>query len=165
MVVLRSLLALAAAIALAGAAQAHVSLQPPQATAGAYQVLRFGVGHGCDGKPTRALRIEIPPGISTARPQPKPGWRLEVERTAQGSPAAITWTGDLSADEFDEFLILVRLPDSAERLAFPAIQRCAGAEIRWTETAPPGAPRPAHPAPVLILQPSAAPQGGHDRHH
>lgn len=163
MVVLRTLL-LAAAMT-AGAAQAHVTVQPTEATAGAYQVLRFGVGHGCDGKATRTLRIVIPQGITVARPQPKPGWTLDVTRSPDGAATAITWTGNLAADEFDEFLILARLPASAGTLPFPAVQGCDGAEVRWVEIAPPGGKRPARPAPVVNLKPGSAPQPGHDRHH
>lgn len=164
MVVLKNL-CLAAALSAAGAAQAHVSVQPTEATAGSYQVLRFGVGHGCDGKATRALRIEIPNGVSAARPQPKPGWTLSVERSPDGATTAIIWTGALAADEFEEFLILTRLPASAGALPFPAIQRCDGSELRWVEIAPSGGPRPARPAPVVNLRPGAAPLASHDRHH
>lgn len=164
MVVLRTV-CIAAALVPAGAARAHVSVQPVEATAGTYQVLRFGLGHGCDGKPSRALRIEIPQGVSTARPQPKPGWKLEVARRADGTPTAITWTGNLAADEFDEFVMLTRLPPTAGPLPFPATQSCEGAEARWVEVAPPGAPRPVRPAPVVNLKPGAAPQAGHDHRH
>lgn len=165
MVVLR-IVGAVAALAAATSAQAHVSVQPQEATAGGYQVLRFGVGHGCDGKPTTSVRIEIPQGVSAARPQPKPGWRLDVQRSPDGAVNAIVWTGRLAADEFDEFLILTRLPPAPGPLAFPAIQACDGAEARWVEIAPPGAPRPAKPAPVVNLRPGASPpQAGHDRHH
>ena len=164
MVVLRTL-CLVVAMAAAGTAGAHVSVQPAEATAGAYQVLRFGVGHGCDGSATRTVRIEIPPGVPAARPQPKPGWTLAVQRAADGRVTAVTWAGELAADEFDEFLILMRLPPELGALPFPAIQGCDGAEAQWIEIAPAGAPRPARPAPAVTLKPGGAPQPGHDRHH
>lgn len=163
MVVLRSLaigLGLAAA---AGGALAHVTVQPATAQAGAYQVLRFGVGHGCGDKAaTTALRIEIPPGVSVARPQPKPGWTLEIVR-AGAAVSAIVWRGVLPPDQFDEFVLLTKLPDTAGPLPFPAIQQCGADETRWTETPPPGAPRSLRPAPTLTLLP-AAPEAGHDHH-
>lgn len=161
--VLRTLGAVVA-LSAATSAQAHVSVQPTEATSGAYQVLRFGVGHGCGDKPTRALRIEIPADVNAARPQPKPGWKLSVERSADGATTAITWTGRLAADEFDEFLILTHLPTSAGVLAFPAIQTCDGAEARWVEVAPAGEARPQRPAPSDLLKFNVAPQGGHDHH-
>jgi uncharacterized protein YcnI len=172
MVVLRSLvlrsLVLMGALSAAGAAAAHVSVTPAQATAGSYQVLRFGVGHGCDGQATTALKIEIPAGVAAARPQPKPGWTLSAERPPgePGRTASITWTGELPASQFDEFLILVHLPPDAGPLAFPAIQSCGAAQNRWTETPQPGGARPDHPAPVVVLEPAAgAPDAGHHHHH
>jgi uncharacterized protein YcnI len=166
MVVLRYAAA-AAALAWGGGAQAHVSLTPPSAPAGAYQVLRFGVGHGCDGKATTGLRIEIPAGVTVARPQPKPGWSLRIERGQdQGGVGAISWSGELPAQEFDEFLMLVKLPANAGPLAFPATQACGAETVRWTDAAAPGGPRPEHPAPSLVLTPAASsPEGGHEHRH
>jgi uncharacterized protein YcnI len=166
MVVLRSL-ALVAGLSVAGTAAAHVTLTPPSAVAGGYQVLRFGVGHGCGDRPTMGLRIEIPAGVTVARPQPKPGWTLSVQRAADGKAvAAVVWTGELPAEQFDEFLILVRLPDRAAPVAFPAVQSCGDEAVRWDETAQPGAPRPKRPAPTLTLTPStAAPEDRHDHQH
>lgn len=161
MVVLRSL-AIAAGLVAAGAASAHVSLQPAAVQAGTYQVLRFGLGHGCGDKPTTALRIEVPAGVTVARPQPKAGWKLQIEGSGR-TVAAIAWRGELSPDQFDEFLVLAKLPDAAGPLAFPTIQSCGDEETRWTESAVPGAPRPQHPAPALTLTP-AAPAAGHDHH-
>ena len=58
---LRSFLPGLVLAALAGPALAHISVEPAQAPAGASQVIRFRVGHGCDGKPTTGLRVELPP--------------------------------------------------------------------------------------------------------
>jgi len=157
-------LILAAATFAAAPALAHVAVQPTEARAGSYQVLRFGVGHGCDGAATTAVRIEIPEGISAARPQPKPGWALDIRKEGE-RVTSITWAGRLPADQFEEFVMLVKLPGEGERLAFPAIQSCGAAVLRWTEPVPAAGPRPARPAPILTLTPaSPPPEGGHDRH-
>jgi len=162
MVVLRTLI-LTAALATAGAAQAHVTVQPTTAPVGAYQVLRFGVGHGCSDKfATTELRIEIPPGVAVARPQPKPGWALEIVRSGE-TVGAVVWRGSLPPDQYDEFVVLTKLPEAAGPLPFPAIQSCGAEQNRWTETPAPGGPRSQRPAPVLTLTP-AAPDGGHDHH-
>lgn len=142
-------LIMAAALAWAGAACAHVSVQPPAATAGGYQVLRFGVGHGCAGKATTAVRIDIPAGVASANPQPKPGWTLGVDHAGDGRVTAITWRGELPADQFDEFLIHAKLPAAAGRLAFPAIQSCGTDTARWDDGAE------GHPAPALTLTSAA----------
>lgn len=161
-------LTLAAALAVPAAAAAHVSVQPTAAAPGAYQVLRFGVGHGCDGRATTALRISIPSGVEAARPQPKPGWKLVVERDGGGKPdavAAIRWQGSLPADQFEEFVMLVKLPRTAGPLAFPAVQTCGKAETGWTDVSPPGGPRPAHPAPTVILGPAAPADARSEHQH
>jgi uncharacterized protein YcnI len=147
---------LAAALGLATRpALAHVGVSPKAADAGGYQVLRFGVGHGCEDQATTAVRIEIPRGVLSARPQPKPGWTLQIERGGEGGKAvaSVTWRGALPADQYDEFLIQVHLPDQPGPLAFPAVQSCGAAEVRWTEPAPPSGPRPKRPAPTVLLTP------------
>lgn len=164
MVVLKTLL-VAAVLTAAAPASAHVTVQPATATAGAYQVLRFGVGHGCGDKAaTTALRVEIPVGVSVARPQPKPGWKLEIVRAGQ-TVSAIVWRGELPLDQFDEFVMLAKLPADGGPLAFPAIQTCGAAESRWIETQSPGASRPKFPAPSVTIVPAAPPEGGHDHQH
>jgi periplasmic copper chaperone A len=161
---LKAAFAAALTFSTAGAAQAHVSLTPQSTAAGAYQVLRFGVGHGCDGQATTALRIEIPDGVASARPQPKPGWTLQIERGEAEHVRAITWRGALQADQFDEFLIQVHLPAAAGPLAFPAVQSCGTAEVRWTEPAADASGKSSRPAPAIMLTPpDTAIPGGH--HH
>jgi periplasmic copper chaperone A len=152
--------------AAAGVAQAHVSAEPAEAPAGAIQVVRFRVGHGChETAATTALRIEMPAGLASARPQPKPGWTLSIEHDAAGAVRAVQWTGRLPGDQFDEFAVLVKLPADQASVSFPAVQTCGEEAERWTEmqdTAQPGR-KLSHPAPTLRLTPAAAPDSGH--HH
>ncbi|RAK58272.1 nuclear export factor GLE1 [Phenylobacterium deserti] len=157
-----------AALTFAGAAQAHVAADPKQAIAGSYQAVVFRAGHGCnDVHATTAIRVEIPAGMAAARPQPKPGWSLQIERASPGAPVrAVTWTGLLPADQFDEFAILFHLPKEAGTLYFPTIQTCQGAVARWTDIPQAGQTgRLEHPAPsVTVTTPEpAAPSAGH--HH
>ena len=56
MVVLRALALAAGLVAAADAAQAHVVIQPKAVPSG-YQVLRFVVGHGCDGQATTRVSM------------------------------------------------------------------------------------------------------------
>jgi len=158
-----SILALTLAIP-AGAAQAHISADPREAPAGGYQAVRFRVGHGChDTAATTAVRIEMPAGLKAARPQPKPGWALAIERDATGTVTAVTWQGRLPADEFDEFAVYLRAPDAPGVLYFPTMQTCGSEAEQWTEISAPGAAaRLSHPAPSLRLTPTA-PETGH--HH
>lgn len=144
--------ALAFASALAPAASAHVVFAEPEATPNSYYAGFLRIGHGCGDSPTRSVRVEIPDGVMIARPQPKPGWTLSVEGERLAEPVrsegdnvltervtAITWTGDLPADQFDVFGIMMRLPDRTGPLYFPVIQTCANGEQRWEQTPADGA--------------------------
>ena len=158
--VLRTVLIGAAALAaLPAAAAAHVAADPGRAEAGAYQAVAFRVGHGCGEAATTALRIEIPSEMASARPQPKSGWTLEIERR-DGRVAAITWRGVLPADQFDEFAVLFKLPDQAATLYFPTVQSCGAEQSQWTEIPAPGE-RASHPAPALVVTPKAAAAATH----
>ena len=147
--ILNTTLVLAAA-ALAGVAEAHVTVQPATAVPGAQETLRFVVGHGCDGQPTTALRVELPRAVTHVEPQPKDGWTVAVERQPDGG-VAVTWRGELAAHQADSFPVRVRLPKTPGALALPAAQTCGATTVRWDEAVPSGGPRPSHPAPSLTL--------------
>jgi uncharacterized protein YcnI len=169
-------IASALTLALVSAAQAHIVFAEPEAAPNSYYCGFLRVSHGCGASPTRAIRVEIPDGINIARPQPKPGWRLSIERAPLASPtrseggeeitervSAITWTGELPADQFDQFGIMMRLPDQTEPLYFRVTQTCLSGEQRWDEIPPAGAAWHSvpHPAPVLML---LAPQAAEEDH-
>ena len=44
-------------------ALAHITLEQPSAEAGSYYKAVFRVGHGCDGSPTQAITVHLPPGV------------------------------------------------------------------------------------------------------
>jgi uncharacterized protein YcnI len=155
MALLRFLLTAVVALAAAAPAQAHVSADPQDAKAGAYQVLRFRVGHGCGTAATTALRIETPLGLASARPQPKPGWTLTIEKDGE-RVSALVWRGDLPADQFDEFAVLAKLPAAPGVLYFPTVQTCGGGESQWTEIPDAGETGLNHPAPSVRVLPAAA---------
>jgi periplasmic copper chaperone A len=170
----RSLLPL---LALSAPAAAHIVFAEPQAAAGGYYAGFLRVSHGCGASPTTAVRVEIPAGIVSARPQPKPGWTLSIEReplpkpiTAEGGATitervrSVTWTGTLPADQFDQFGLMLKLPDAAGPLYFPTRQTCASGSNAWT--AIPVSPEAWHatpnPAPMLTVR---APEPAAHAHH
>jgi uncharacterized protein YcnI len=167
-------LTLAAAFsAVPHAAIAHIVFSEPEARAGGYYTGFLRVGHGCADSPTVALRVTIPEGVITARPQPKPGWTLKIDKAALAKPipaegggeitqrvAAITWTGQLPVDQFDQFGISMKLPDTPGPLYFPVVQTCEHGENAWTVIAPDGAPTP-RPAPRLMLAPPTTEHAHH----
>ena len=153
-----------------GAAQAHVTLETREATAGSTYKAVLRVGHGCDGSPTVALRVRIPDGVIAVKPMPKPGWELTTKSEPYAEPVQyyedvltqgvreIAWTGGRLPDEwYDEFVFRGRLPDSqpGTKLWFPVVQECETGAHRWIEIPAEGksADDYEEPAPGLSLTP------------
>jgi len=159
------------AAALATPAGAHVVMAPAEATTGSYYAGEVRIGHGCGDAATTAVRIEVPDGVLTARPRPKAGWTIEVERAPLATPvmvegreqrdrvSAITWRGNLPADQFDGFGVMLKLPKAAATLHFPVRQTCGAESVAWVEIPAAGQSWGSlkHPAPVLTLE--SAPTG------
>ena len=145
-------------------AYAHVVAAPGEAKAGSYSVIAFRVGHACAaGDATLGLRVEIPDGVASARPQPKTGWIIATEKTDEADPAkrrttSVSWTGRLPDDQFDDFAVLMKLPAATGDLVFPVVQTCEHGESQWTEVPDPQRPgeKLTRPAPVVRLTPAAA---------
>jgi uncharacterized protein YcnI len=160
---MKSIILAGAVAALASPALAHVSLNATSAPAGSYFFGEFRIAHGCAGSDTVAIKIEIPDAIVVAKPQPKPGWRVEVERKPLATPpqadgravdsrvSSITWRGDLKNLDWDELGLMAKLPSKPGVLVFPVTQTCEKGEERWDEVPSAANPRPAHPAPTLTV--------------
>jgi periplasmic copper chaperone A len=150
----------------ASSASAHVVFADREAKPGSYYAGFLRVGHGCENSPTVAIEVTIPEGVLSARPQPLPGWSLKIEREARATPIkgedgteirdrvkTITWSGLLPPDQFQQFGLMMKLPEEPGALYFPTVQRCKTGINSWTETPP--APAQWHdmhrPAPMLIL--------------
>lgn len=174
-----TMLGIVGALAAATPAAAHIVFDEPAAAPNSYYAGFLRVSHGCGASPTRSIRVEIPDGVNIARPQPKPGWTLRVERAPLAAPirseggyeitervTAIIWDGELPADQFDQFGIMMRLPDRVGRLSFPVTQTCANGEQRWSDIPAEGAAwrSVAHPAPVITLAAPQQPEEHHDHH-
>jgi periplasmic copper chaperone A len=149
---------------------AHITLEQRQAPADSYYKATLGVSHGCKGSPTQRIRVRIPEGVTSVKPQPKPGWKLEVTRAKLATPlddghggkilevvAEVSWSGGSLADEhFDEFKMVTRLPDRpGATLYFAVVQECAQGAHRWIEIPEPGKSSREYkePAPALLLTP------------
>ncbi|WP_321502009.1 YcnI family protein [Breoghania sp.] len=150
-------------------ASAHVTLEQSEAPVGSTYKATFRLPHGCSGKTTTAVRIQIPEGFVAVKPMPKPGWTLEkthgkYEKAYDYYHGAkltegvkeVSWSGgNLPDDEYDEFVLRGMLTDglpAGETFYFPVVQECVdGAVTRWIETPAKGEAEPDHPAPGLKL--------------
>jgi uncharacterized protein YcnI len=168
--VLSRLLVCGLGAALAPPAAAHVSLETAEAPAGSYYKAVLGVPHGCKGSPTVRLRVRLPEGVTGVKPQPKPGWQLEITREKLATPidaghgrtitetvSEVSWSGGELADvHFDEFRLVMKLPDRpGATLYFPVVQECREGVHRWIGIPAKGkaAEDIEEPAPALRLTP------------
>ncbi len=147
---------------------AHVTLEHQEAFPNSSYKAVLRVPHGCEGKPTTAIRVQIPEGLIAVKPMPKPGWQLAVIKGKYDHPyeyegseltegvKEVDWTGgDLADDFYDEFVFTGRLTDLAPDtvLSFPTVQECKGAVQRWIDIPAPGQDPDelAAPAPQLTI--------------
>lgn len=149
--------ALACACASLTPAYAHIVAHPSEGIAGRYFQTEFVVPHGCGDSPTTALRIHIPAGVLSAKPQMKPGWSVSIKIRKLDKPLKgpegkmlservdeVEWRGGpLPIDQFDTFGLMLKLPDTpGKTLYFPAEQECQNGANHWTEI--PATPDSAH---------------------
>ncbi len=151
-----ALLSLSCLPSLAAPALAHVTLAEPNAVPGSRYVAHFRVGHGCDGKPTTALTVSLPVGVSQVAPEAPPGWNIAIVREGNRT-SAVTWKGgSLPAGKQGTFAVAMMLPASGTQLVFPAMQMCGAVQEDWNE-APMAGMTLKRPAPVLTLAAATAP--------
>src|SRR3954469_11799001 len=75
-----------AVLALPAAAQAHVTLQPKTAPAGAFTVLDVRVPTERDNASTSKVDVQFPNGFAAASYQAVPGWKVRVIKKKLATP-------------------------------------------------------------------------------
>jgi uncharacterized protein YcnI len=169
--IVRRVLTAAAALYLGSAAtmtaaSAHVEASSTNAVRGGFALVSFQVpNESTTNAATTGLTIDVS-NVSGVQAESQPGWTVKLDRdSASGAVHSVTWTaaanGGIPADEFGVFRITAKLPD-ADAVSFPATQTYAdGAEVKWDQPSPPGAPEPEHPAPALSLTAGQPPPTQH----
>ncbi len=164
--------AVAAALALPAAAQAHVEVIG-DAPAGGEVRLDVRVPNEKDNANTTKLQVQLPPGFAQAAFQPVPGWSVQVKKVKLSTPiktddgtltegvGEITWTAKTAADGippggFQDFGLSVLIPGKAgDKLTFKALQTYSDGDIvRWI--GPEGSDTPAPVVPVTAAAGAAA---------
>ncbi len=163
---------------LCASSQAHIVLDNQTAPAGSYYRGALRVGHGCSGSPVTQIIVTIPPGFQGAKPMPKAGWRIDVQRsllaqsyvshgrTVTEDVTEIRWTAKtpddyLQDDQYDEFVIFGKLPEAPGKLYWKTSQICEQGRIDWHEVATGTDAKPKSPAAVLEIK---AIEGAHAHH-
>ncbi|MET0604805.1 MAG: YcnI family protein [Baekduia sp.] len=160
-------------LAVPAVTQAHVTLQPKTAAAGAYVVEDVRVPNETDDAVTTKVAVQFPEGFASASYQAIPGWSVKVVKEKLATPVktddgeitegvkTITWTAKSKADgiapgQFQDFPLSVQIPGKAgDTLTFKALQTYSdGTAARWI-----GAPDADKPAPQVQVTEAA------DDHH
>jgi uncharacterized protein YcnI len=157
--------ALAAGVmGLAPPATAHVGTLPSEVHKGGTFEVGFGIGHGCEGSPTVAVRLQVPDGVSSVRPVVKPGWTIELVKDGD-RVTQVNWTGGSVDDAlYDRFTIRGQIEDRVADesvVYFPIVQECAVGVHRWISIPAEGQPEPDEPAPGVTVLPAEAGGPGH----
>lgn len=152
-------------------AWAHVGVWATPARSGAPVRVALQVGHGCGDSPTTALVLQVPEGLLLARPLAKPGWTISTQARTLDKPfalhgmsfgettALIRWEGgSLPSQLADEFVFTGIVAGGVSgKLQLRVQQACEdGQAFDWS-----GPPESAQPAPVLVVEPGAAPGHKH----
>ncbi|WP_457586028.1 DUF1775 domain-containing protein [Ensifer canadensis] len=167
-------LTLGLALTTAGIAHAHATFENDSAQPEKSFKAVLQVPHGCDGKATTEVQMKLPEGFVFAKPQPKPGWEVEIikgdyqktydnhgDKVSSG-PVEIRWKGGNLPDEFyDTFVVKGKISgfDRETVLAFPTVQLCGtDGKVVWDQVAAEG--QSAHdlksPAPTVTVKLAAA---------
>ena len=165
--------ALAAMFSLAPSlAGAHIVLEQKAAPAASYYKAVFMVGHGCAGSATTGIVVTIPEGVVNVKPMGKPGWQLQTRvetlaklyvlhgKTFTEGVTQVTWTGGpLPDSNYDEFVMMTRLPDAPGTFYFKVVQTCEQDETRWEEIPAEGKSAHDYKSPAAVLE--VSPAGAH----
>jgi uncharacterized protein YcnI len=138
---------LAAALIVAPAAAAHVTINPNAVQADSFARFDLRVPNERENASTTKVAVKLPKGLVEVSFQPKPGWKRSV---AMGT---VTWQGGtIAPGEFDEFGLSAKVPNEpGAKLTFPAVQTYSNGEVvHWI-----GAPDADEPAPQVTLEAAA----------
>src|SRR5207244_1287428 len=134
-----------AAVLVATAAQAHVSVRPRESKLGATE--KYIVRVPTEGKvATTSVEVEIPSGVVVEAVEPIDGVQSAMKREG-GRVVAITWTVTIEPGANREFAFTAKNPSEGTEIVWKAHQRYADStSSEWV-----GAPGTRQPAPQTKL--------------
>lgn len=139
----------------AGAASAHVSVDPASTSAGGFSQLTFKVPNESGTAKTTKLTVTLPAGtpFTSVSVKPMDGWKAQVitaslpkpvqvdGATITKAPSSVVWTADtahqIGQNEFQTFTLSVgRLPGAGTTVTLPAVQGYTdGTTVNWSDKA------------------------------
>jgi uncharacterized protein YcnI len=162
-----AMLAVTGGLLLPALAYAHISVASGPGFANTTQEIVFGVGHGCAGADTYSVKVEIPAGVTSVRPERSDFGKVFVEKNAEGDVIAVTWQKaeqDLLEGDISYYNLTVRLKVPNQpftTLYFPTHQTCKASDGTLSTTHWIGTPATSgggeEPAPALQVVPARKP--------
>jgi uncharacterized protein YcnI len=155
----------AGALMVVSTASAHITASPTELPPG-YTYAEFAVPHGCDGSATTRIRIKIPAGIASVKPQEVFGWTIATKEGTLPEPVSIfgdemtegvtevSWAGGpLPDSHMQRFGLSFFASESlaGETVYFPVVQQCEEGVTRWIEIPVEGEEPPEEPAPGIAI--------------
>lgn len=167
-------------LAWANTAFPHIVLESKSAAAGGSYKAVLLVGHGCQGSATTGLSVQIPAGFQGAKPYPKAGWTVTMQREKLAKPydshgrqvtedvTVVSWKAGskdaaLPNDHFDEFVFRGKLPARTGPLWFKVLQTCESGSASWDQIPASGISTEGLKFPAALLQ-VGKPETGHHHH-
>jgi hypothetical protein len=147
-------------------ARAHVEVESGPAPSNATSEVVFAVGHGCDGKDTFKVVIDIPASVTSVRPMRSDFANPTVQKDQAGTITSVTWQKPV-AEALDTDILFYRLsvrlktPDQLlTTVYFTVHQTCRAADgtlstVDWVDIPPSTAT--GNPAAALKLVPARMP--------
>jgi uncharacterized protein len=159
---------LAATVALAAPAVAHVSVSSEDAAPGGYAQITFSVPDESASAATTGLAVQLP-NFAQVLVQPKQGWTFATTSAKLAKPITdddgnqitsvvreVQWkatAGGVKPGSFETFTLSVGPLPKAKSVSFGAVQTYSdGKVVRWNQVAAPGSSaEPEFPKPTLRL--------------
>ena len=153
----------------AGAAQAHVIVNPKVAAPGSFQELTFQAPNESAEARFVKLVVHLPSAhpLASLTPRALDGWTISTEKAPLPKPittddgtvteyiSQLTWTasGDgVAPEQYQDFAVSAGPLPSKGTMVFTVDQFYSdGTVVHWDQASPAGKPEPEHPAPVLEL--------------
>lgn len=131
-----TMVATAAALAVAGQAAAHAHVSPPVVVAEEGQELALAVPTEKEDAQTTSVELTPPAGFSVDSFAPAPGWKRDVQSSGSGEEATVekvTWSGgSVPTGEYAVFRFLARA-ESSKTYTFEVRQTYSdGSVVDWT---------------------------------
>lgn len=144
----------------AGAASAHVTVQPKETSQGKYEMFTVKVPSEKSDVLTSKIEVKIPEEVNITRFEPKPGWTYETQKDNAGKITSVIWTSEgegLASTEFGQFNMNGKVADEATEIVWKAIQTYSdGSIVEWA-----GAENSEYPSSLTVVNPAEASADGH----